>query len=100
MAPEANQHGSGAGSAGRMVRLLHTVVKIAVASLIVGTILGHFGITIEALSTELGISPERISELIRQGVAWALPNLVLGLVVIIPLWFLLFILRPPGQSSD
>lgn len=83
-----------------MVRLLHTVVKIAVASLIVGTILGHFGITIEALGTELGISPERIKELIRQGVAWALPNLVLGLVVIIPLWFLLYILRPPGQSSD
>lgn len=83
-----------------MLRLLHTVVKIALASLIVGTILSHFGITIEALSTELGVSPERIGDLVRQGFAWAAPNLVLGLVVIIPLWFLVYILRPPGQSSD
>lgn len=83
-----------------MVRLLHTVVKIAVAALIVGTILAHFGITLDTLGNELGISTERIRELVRQGVAWALPNLVLGLVVIIPLWFLLYILRPPGQSSE
>ena len=83
-----------------MLRLLHTVVKIAVASLIVGTILAHFGITLEALAAELGISMERIGELVREGLAWAAPNLVLGLVVIIPLWFIVYILRPPGQSSD
>lgn len=83
-----------------MVRVLHTVVKIAVAALIVGTILAHFGITLDTLGRELGISTERISELVRQGVAWALPNLVLGLVVIIPLWFIVYILRPPGQSSE
>lgn len=83
-----------------MVRLLHTVVKIAVAALIVGTILAHFGITLDKLGSELGISTERIRELVQQGVAWALPNLVLGLVVIIPLWFLVYILRPPGQSSE
>ena len=45
-----------------MWRVLHTVVKIAVASLIVGTVLAHFGITFEALSTELGISPERLEQ--------------------------------------
>lgn len=83
-----------------MVRLLQTVVKIAVAALIVGTILAHFGITLDTLGSELGISTGRIKELMQQGVAWALPNLVLGLVVIIPLWFLVFILRPPGQSSE
>jgi hypothetical protein len=71
-----------------MLRLLHTLVKIVVAALIVGTILTHFGITIEALAAELGVSPERVGELMRQGIAWALPNLVLGLVVIVPLWFI------------
>lgn len=83
-----------------MVRLLHTVVKIAIASLIVGTILAHFGITLEALASEVGVSPERIGDLVRQGLAWAGPNLALGLVVIVPLWFILYILRPPGHSSD
>jgi putative exporter of polyketide antibiotics len=83
-----------------MVRLLQTVVKIAVAALIVGTILAHFGITLDTLGNELGISTARIRELVQQGVAWALPNLVLGLVVIIPLWFIVYILRPPGQSRE
>jgi hypothetical protein len=36
----------------------------------------------------------------RQGIAWALPNLVLGLVVIVPLWFIVSIIRPRDQSSD
>lgn len=83
-----------------MVRLLQSLVKIAVAALIVGTILAHFGITLEALGTELGLSTARFREWLQQGVAWALPNLVLGLVVIIPLWFLVYILRPPGQRSE
>jgi putative exporter of polyketide antibiotics len=83
-----------------MVRLLQAVVKIAVAALIVGTILAHFGITLEALGNEFGISTDRFRELLRQGVAWTLPNLVLGLVVIIPLWFLVYILRPPRQSRE
>jgi hypothetical protein len=83
-----------------MLRLLHTLVKIVVAALIVGTILTHFGITIEALAAELGVSPERVGELMRQGIAWALPNLVVGLVVIVPLWFIVSIIRPRDQSSD
>ena len=83
-----------------MLRVLHTLVKIVVAALIVGTILAHFGITIEALAAELGVSPERVGELMGQGVAWALPNLVLGLVVIVPLWFIVSIIRPRDQSSD
>lgn len=79
---------------------LHTLVKIAVASLIVGTILAHFGITSDMLMREVGMSTDRIEELVRRGLAWAVPNMVLGSLVIIPLWFLIFILRPPGQSSD
>lgn len=83
-----------------MVRLLQSLVKIAVAALIVGTILAHFGITLEALGAAFGLSTDRFKELVQQGFAWTLPNLVLGLVVIIPLWFLVYILRPPGQSSE
>ena len=83
-----------------MWRVLHTVVKIAVASLIVGTILAHVGITLETLAGELGISPERLAELVRQAAAVVVPNLLLGAVIIVPLWALIYILRPPGQSSE
>jgi hypothetical protein len=83
-----------------MLRLLHAVVKIAIAALVVGTILAHFGITIETVAAEIGVSPGRIGEFMRQGIAWAAPNLALGLVVIVPVWLLVYILRPRGQNSD
>jgi Domain of unknown function (DUF6460) len=80
--------------------LLRTLVKVALASLIVGTILAHFGITAEQLVKESGLSYERIQELARRGIAWALPNLMLGAMVIVPVWFLFYLFRPPGSSSE
>ncbi len=81
-------------------RFLRTLVKVAVASLIVGTILAHFGITAEQLLREAGLTPERVTELGRQGLAWALPNVLLGSLIIVPVWFLVYLFRPPGASSD
>jgi len=81
-------------------RLTRTVVKVLLASLIVGTILAHFGITTDELIKAAGLSPERIQELAREGLAWALPNLLLGALVIVPVWFLLYLFRPPDESRD
>ena len=77
---------------------LRALVKIAVASLIVGTILAHFGITTEQLVREFGLSQDRIMELARQGVTWAFPNLLLGSLVIVPVWFLIYLFRPPSSE--
>ena len=79
---------------------LRTLVKVAVASLIVGTILAHFGITIDILIKETGFSTERAEDLVRRGLAWAMPNLLLGALIIVPVWFIAFLFRPPGQSSE
>jgi hypothetical protein len=81
-------------------RLTRTLVKVLVASLIVGTILAHFGITTDELIKTAGLSPDHIGELAREGIAWALPNLLLGALVIIPVWFVLYLFRPPGESRD
>ena len=81
-------------------RLTRTMVKVLLASLIVGTVLAHFGITTDELAKTAGLSPERIEDLARQGLAWALPNLLLGSLVIVPVWFVLFLFRPPGESRD
>src|ERR1700683_3329398 len=81
-------------------RLTRTLVKVLVASLIVGTILAHFGISTDELIKTAGLSPERIEELAREGFAWALPNLLLGSLVIEPVWFLFYLFRPPGESRD
>ena len=81
-------------------RLTRTMVKVLVASLIVGTILAHFGIKTDELFKSAGMSPERIEDLARQGLAWALPNLLLGAMVIVPVWFVFYLFRPPGESRD
>ena len=80
--------------------LVRTLVKIAVASLIVGSVLAHFGITAEMLMKEAGLSYERIEELARRGVAWAVPNLLLGSMIIVPVWFVIYLFRPPRRSSS
>ena len=81
-------------------RLTRTMVKVLVASLIVGTILDHFGIRTNELLKSTGVSPDRVEDLARQGIAWALPNLLLGALVIVPVWFLFYLFRPPGESRD
>ena len=81
-------------------RLTRTLIKVLVASLIVGTILAHFGITTGDLMNVAGLPSDRLAELARTGVAWALPNLMLGALVIVPIWFLLYLFRPPGESRD
>ncbi len=81
-------------------RLTRTMLKVLIASLIVGTVLAHFGITTDQLVKTAGLSPERIEDLARQGLAWALPNLLLGALVIVPVWFVLYLFRPPGESRD
>jgi hypothetical protein len=80
--------------------LLRTLVKVAVASLIVGTILAHFGISADLIIREFGVTPERIGDLGRKALDWALPNLLLGSLVILPVWFVIYLFRPPGRSSS
>jgi putative exporter of polyketide antibiotics len=80
--------------------LLRTLVKVAVASLIVGTILAHFGITVDLLIKETGLSTQHVEDLVRRGLAWAMPNILLGSLIIIPVWFIAFLLRPPGPKKS
>jgi hypothetical protein len=80
--------------------LLRISIKVAIASLVVGAILAHFGITTEALMKQAGLSPERINELLQQGMAWALPNMLLGSMVIVPIWLLAILFRPPTRSGE
>ena len=83
-----------------LARLFATLVKIAVASLIVGTVLAHFGITADQVLKDMGFTPERLAELARQAFAWALPNVLLGALIIVPVWFVAFLFRPPGTKSE
>jgi hypothetical protein len=74
---------------------LWTLIRVVAASLILGAVLAHFGITADQLMLKTGLTPERIEEYARRGFAWAWPNALLGSLVIVPLWFLIILFRPP-----
>jgi Family of unknown function (DUF6460) len=59
---------------------------------------GH-RLALRGLTSEIGLQ-KRIEDLARAGVAWALPNMLLGAPVIVPVWFLFYLFRPPGESRD
>jgi hypothetical protein len=79
---------------------LYTLLKVTIASLIVGSIMAHFGVTPDRLLHEAGLTPERLVELLNRAAAWALPNLLLGSLVILPVWFLIFLFHPPRPRGD
>jgi hypothetical protein len=83
-----------------MHAFLWTLVKVLVASLVAGILLNHFGITPDELIRYSGMTRERLQELARQGIDWALPNVMLGALVIVPVWFLIYLFRPPGPSRE
>ena len=80
--------------------ILRTLVKVVVASLVVGAVLAHFGITAEQLMHKIGLSADRIEDYAKRGFAWAWPNVLLGSLVIVPIWFLVYLFRPPGRRSS
>jgi len=78
-----------------MIRLMSTVLKIAIASLIVGVVLAKLDITAEQILLELGLTPERVLEYAERGIRWAVPNIVLGSFVVVPVWVVIYLFRPP-----
>jgi hypothetical protein len=92
---------AGRAKVGPMIyNFLRTIVTLAVGSMIVGTIFAHFGMTPEVLLRELHLRPEPIDALLRHAFASVLPNIVLGAVVIIPVWCLAYLLRPSREGRE
>jgi hypothetical protein len=78
-----------------MLRFLSGVFKVVVVSLVTGAVLSAFDLSAADILIELGLTPERVVALMQQGATWALPNIILGSIVILPIWLVVFILRPP-----
>jgi hypothetical protein len=78
-----------------MFRFLSGLFKIVLVSLITGAALSAFDLSAADILIELGLTPERVVALMQQGATWALPNIILGSMVILPIWLVVFILRPP-----
>lgn len=78
-----------------MLRVISAIIKIGLASLATGAVLSALNISAAELLAEIGLTPERVFALLQEGAAWAIPNIVLGSMVIVPIWLVTYLLRPP-----
>lgn len=80
-----------------MWRFIAGLLKLAVASTLVGAGLSLFGLSMQDIQDFTGITPEKLAAAWSAVVEWALPKMALGALVVIPIWFAVFLLRPPGR---
>lgn len=78
-----------------MFKLFSTLVKITLASLVTGVVLHKLDLSAEEILQELGLTPENVLAWVENGVTWAVPHLVLGSMVIVPVWLIVYLFRPP-----
>ncbi len=79
-----------------------TVIKIAVASLIVGLFLSFFDIDPRALLADFGETVQHIFSVVASIVEWMVKYLLLGAIVVVPIWLIFFVIgrvknRKPQQ---
>ena len=83
-----------------LFRFFSAIIKIALASLIVGAGLSFFNVSAADILQEMGLTPETVFGLLQHGLEWAIPNLVLGSLVIVPIWLVVYLFRPPRGGRD
>ncbi len=67
---------------------LAIIVKLAIISIVVGVILSALGITPRNLFYHLDLIARRIYDLGFEAVEWVFGYLVLGAMVVVPIWFI------------
>lgn len=82
-----------------VLRIFATFIKIVVASLVVGVLLSYLEITPQQVLLEFGVTPERVVLFLERGFNWAVPHLILGSIVIVPVWLIIYLFRPPRGSD-
>lgn len=69
--------------------------KLALASLLAGSLLSLFGITPRAVLDSMGMTADDLQNGIVAAFAWAAPRMLMGAVVILPVWLVAYLLMPP-----
>jgi hypothetical protein len=77
---------------------LASILKLSIASLVVGAGLTYLDLSAADLLARVGLTPQRVAEWAQEAVTWALPNVMLGSMIVIPVWILLSLFRPPGRG--
>ena len=78
---------------------LSTLVKFTLVAVVLGGVLGAFDLTATEILKDLGLAPNKLSKLAQEAFQWAVPHFVLGAMVIIPIWLVIFLLKPPRMGK-
>lgn len=78
-----------------VLRFISTLVKITLASLLVGVALAFLDIKPEDVLRDIGLTPEELLSYLSRGVRWATPHVILGAIVTVPVWLVIYLFRPP-----
>ena len=70
-----------------------TLLKLFILSLVVGVVLSVFDIDPENLLGAIGGAAESIFRVIVDALEWAVPFVLIGAVVVVPIWLILTLLR-------
>jgi hypothetical protein len=76
------------------------LLKLLLASLIAGALMNLFGLSAERILSSIGLTPLEAWEFVARFIAWAIPNVLLGAVVILPLWFCAYLFIPPRSYDE
>jgi len=78
-----------------LYQFLSTLFKIAVISLLVGAGLSFINITAEDVLGFVGLSPIQLWIYMLEFRDWAIPNMILGAFIVVPVWLVIYLFRPP-----
>lgn len=78
-----------------------TIVKILIASLLVGLVMSACDITPRSLIENFGDSVVRMFGKIGTFIDWAVDYILVGAVVVVPIWLVIFFLdRAKGRRGE
>jgi len=69
-----------------------TLIKILVFSFVIGVLLSFFEINPKELLANFGDTVQEIFAIVARIVEWAVKYVLLGAVVVVPVWFVFFLL--------
>lgn len=68
-----------------------TILKLLIASLLVGLVMHWFGITPRNLIHNFGDSVVRIFGTLTSLIDWAVDYILVGAVIVVPIWLIVFL---------
>ena len=77
-----------------MFKLLSGIVKIALVTLLTGAALSALDVSVAEIMTGFGLGSEALLGLVRRGMDWAMHGILFASLIILPLWFAVYVLRP------